>query len=326
MMRKRFFICCVLLIITIFFAALTANAQPPVKSLAIATGGTGGGYYPMGGAIAALITEKIAGLRATAEVTAASVENIRLLERDRAQLALINAVISYNYDANKKLSPAKYKGISSMMVAGYADVLPVVLKNSPVKKMADLKGKRIGIGAPGSGTEIINKLTLSGWGLFDLKTGKMQFEPAFLSFSECTTALKDRRIDAAMYYITGRPGPAITDLALTHDIRFIGMEENVIEKLVKKFPFILRTVYPKGLYKGVDYDTVLVQSIDMLTCRTALQEDLVYVITKVIAEGLPNLKKTSYHGFVDWELSGVVGKVFPLHPGVKKYYDEMKIK
>jgi len=280
----------------------------------------------MGGGIAALITEKIPGVRATAEVTAASVENIRLLERDRAQLALINVAIKYAYDEKKQLRPAKYEGISSLMMAGQADVLPVVLKGSPIKKMADLKGKRIGIGAPGSGTLIINLLTLTGWGLFDLETGKMEFDPAYLSFTECTTALKDRRIDAAMYYITGRPGPAIVDLALTHDIRFISMEEDVVDKIVKKFPFIMRTVYQKGLYKGVDYDTLIVAGADLLVCREALPADLVYNITKVIAEGLPNLRKTGFHGFKEWELTRAVDKIFPMHPGAKKYYDEMKIK
>lgn len=325
MITKRFFVSSICLIITIFLAALTANAQDVIR-LSLATGGTGGGYYPMGGGVAALIKEKIKGVEVTAEVTAASIENLRLLERNRCQLALVNAVIAYNYDEKKQLRPAKYEGVSSIMLAGYADTVTIVLKGSPITKMADLKGKRIGIGAPGSGSEIINKLTLTAWDLFNLETGETQFRPEYLSFAECTTALKDRRIDAAMYYITGRPGPAITDLALTHDIRIISFEEDIIAKLVKKFPFILRTVHQKGLYRGVDYDSVITQSLDLLVCRTALAGDLIYNITKVIAEGLPHLRKTGFHGFVDWDLTRVVAKVFPMHPGAVKYYDEMKIK
>lgn len=321
---KSLFICSVCLIMMIFLVGFTAYAQE--IHLAIATGGTGGGYYPMGGNAAALITEKIEGVSATAQVTAASLENIRLLQQNKCQLALVNGSIAYGYPKGSKiLQPMKYEGVSSIMSFGYADVVTVVLKSSPIKKMADLKGKRVGIGAPGSGTENINKCTLTGWGLYDLEAAEIEVVPAYLSYTECTTALKDRRIDAAMYFITGRPGAAITDLALTHDIRIISYEKEIVEKLVKKFTFMSPTIYPKGLYRGVDYDCLVIKSPDVFVCRTDLPEDLIYNITKVINEGLPYLRKTGYHGWKFAELDRSVAGVLPMHPGAKKYYDELNI-
>jgi TRAP transporter TAXI family solute receptor len=220
----------------------------------------------------------------------------------------------------------KHEGISTIMSLGTCDVLTITLKDSPIKKMTDLKGKRVGIGAPGSFSTIMNKLTISGWDLYDLKTGDIKINPEYLSFAEITTNLKDRRIDAGMYTITGRPGPAIVDLALTHDIRILNYEEEIVAKLEKLYPFGARTIYPKGLYRGVDYDVLVIEFQDILICRKQLPEDLMYKITKLIDENLPYLQKTGYHGFKYVKLTRKVEGMFPLHPGAKKYYDEKNIK
>ena len=321
---KKLFMCSICLIIVILLAGFTINAAD--IQLAIGTGGTGGGYYPMGGNVAALISEKLEGVTASAQVTAASLENIRLLQQNQVQLALVNGSIAYGYpEGSKMLQPMTYEGVSSIMSFGSADVVTVVLKDSPIKKMADLEGKRVGIGAPGSGTENINKCTLSGWDLYNLETGDMKIVPAYLSYTECTTALKDRRIDAAMYFITGRPGSAITDLSFTHDISIISYEKEGVEQLVIKFPFMTATIYEKGLYKGVDYDSLVIKAPDVFVCRSDLSEDLVYNITKVVHEGLPSLRQTGYSGWNAASLDRSVAGVVPMHPGAIKYYDELGV-
>ena len=225
---RRILFCSVLMVVLMFLTIFTAYAQD--RYFAIGTGGTGGGYYPMGGAIADLISRNIKGVKATAQVTAASMENAKLMQQDKCQFGLMDGGIAYGY-ADKKLQLVKYPGVSSIMCAGYADVITVVLKGSPIKKIADLKGKRIGFGAPGSATEVGNKLLLSAWGLFDLKTMEIQVTPEYLSFTEAAGALKDRRIQAAMFKISGRPAPSITDISVTHEIRILSYETEAIEKL-----------------------------------------------------------------------------------------------
>ena len=325
MNTKRFIIGFVSLAMIIFTVSAASPAYAMDVKLAIGTGGTGGGYYPMGGSVAAVITEKLKGVSASGQVTGASLENIKLIQKNNTQLGLMSAGVAYGYK-DKKLVRRQYEGVSSIMSAGSADVVIVALKGSPIKKAADLKGKRIGIGAPGSATEVINKLTLSALGLYDVKTNKAQFKPAYLSFAEMTAGLKDKRLDAAMYFITGRPGPAILDLAMVRDIKLIGFDKKTINKIEKMYPFLSLTEYPKGLYKGVDYGILTVKGVDVFGCRADLPEDLVYNITKAVNESLPNLRKTAHQGFKAWALDRSVGGIFPLHPGAKKYYDEMNIK
>jgi TRAP transporter TAXI family solute receptor len=262
---------------------------------------------------------------ASAQVTAASLENCKLLQKNDVQLALANAAIMYGY-VDKKLKPKKFPGISSIMSSGWGDIIAVTLKGSPIKSLGDLKGKRVGLGAPGSATEVVNKLILSAYGLYDIKTGKLGVKPAYLSFAEMSAGLKDGRLDAAMYFISGRPSSALVDLSTVRDIKLVGFDEATLSSLSKKFPFMVATDYPKGLYKGVDYEIKTILANDVLACRTDLPTDLVYQITKVIHQNLPELKRTGHHGFKMWSLTRSVGGVFPLHPGAKKYYDEIGIK
>jgi TRAP transporter TAXI family solute receptor len=310
-------------LVALFILCPTVNAAQ--TSIAIGTGGTGGGYYPMGGGIATLIAQKIDGVTASAQVTAASLENCKLLQKNDVQMALANAAIMYGY-VDKKLQPKEFPGISSIMSTGWGDIITVALKDSPIKSLNDLKGKRIGLGAPGSSTEVINKLILSAHGLYDLETGKLGIKPAYLSFAEMTAGLKDGRLDAAMYFVSGRPAPAVVDLSTVRDIKLIGFDEAALGRLAKKFPFMVATDYPKGLYKGVDYEMKTVLANDVLCCRTDLPTDLVYQITKVIHQNLPELQRTGFHGFKMWSLTRSVAGVFPLHPGAIKYYDEIGLK
>ena len=325
MNAKRLFVGLVSLIMTIFAVSAVSSVYAKDVKLSIGTGGTGGGYYPMGGSIAAVITEKIMGVSASGQVTGASLENIKLIQKNNTQLGLMSAGVAYGY-RDKQLVRREYEGVSSIMSAGSADVVIVTLKDSPIKKAADLKGKRVGIGSPGSATEVINKLALSALGLYDIKTNKAEFKPAYLSFAEMTSSLKDKRLDAAMYFITGRPGSAILDLAMVRDIKLIGFKEETIKKIEKMYPFLSRTDYQKGLYKGVDYEILTIKGVDVFACGADLPVDLVYNITKVVHESLPHLRKTAHHGFKAWGLDRSVGGIFPMHPGAKKYYDELNIK
>jgi hypothetical protein len=320
----RFSIKTIVLLFTLAMLCSTVHAEN--TSIAIGTGGTGGGYYPMGGAVATLIADKIAGVTASAQVTAASLENCRLIQKNDVQMALASAAIMYGY-VDKKLKPKEFPGISSVMSAGTADIMIVTLKSKDsINSLKDLKGKRVGLGAPGSATEVMNKLVLSGVGLFDLESGELGVKPAYLSFAEMTAGLKDGRLDAAMYFTSGRPASAIVDLSTVRDIKLLSIDEGSIMKLTKQYPFMVPTTHPKGVYKGVDYETRTVLANDVFACKSDLDTDLVYQITKVIHENLPQLGKTGHHGFKSWALTRSVSGVFPLHPGAKKYMDEKGVK
>ncbi len=312
------------LIISIFVVfAIAGPLYAGETKLAIGTGNTGGGYYPMGGTIANLISENIPGVTCSAQVTGASLENVKLIQKGKVALGLASAGIAYSYK-DKLLHKASFPGVSSIMLAGSADVVAVTIKNS-INSIMDLKGKKVGIGSPGSATEIINKLCLSAYGLYDMKTGKLGIKPAYLSYSEMAAGLKDGRLDAAMYVPSGMPNPAIMDVATFRDIKIISLGDKK-DKINELFPFLGKTFSKSSVYKGVDYDVETVKGGDIFMCSSDLPEDLVYNITKLIVENLPELSKTGFVGFKKWSLDRSVEGLFPLHPGAKKYYDEVGIK
>jgi TRAP transporter TAXI family solute receptor len=285
--------------------------------LAIATGGTGGGYYPMGGAIAEVLTSKLPDYTITAQVTGATFENYKLLEQNRCQLGMVTGASYYKY-VEGKLVKGEYPWVSSIMSLGYADICLVTLAGIPVNGWGDLKGKRVAVGSPGSAASVLTELIVPFYG-FTIK----DLKPAYISFAEATTALQDGRIDASVYFITGRPGSAIMDLSTVRSIKIIKMEEDKTASIHKKYPFIFPTVLPKGLYRGVDYDAHMMMCYDYFICRKDMSADLVYQIIKIINESLPTLQKTSYHGFKFCELTRAIETMFPLHAGADKYYKEI---
>jgi uncharacterized protein len=296
----------------------TPSSNDP-SQLIIATGGTGGTYYPLGGGMADHIS-KNAGVTATAQSTGASAENVRLLRDKQADIAFIqNDIAEY---AVKGLNMFEQDGkIEAFQALGalYDETIQIVVAaDSNINSVADLKGKRVSVGAPGSGTEMNAQQILEAYGL---KFEDTQLQR--LSFADSAKAIQDGQLDAA-FQTAGTPTAAITELAATKGVKIIPIDADKIDAIIAKYPFYVKTTIPGNTYQTVpgEINTVSVKS--MLVIRADLSEDLVYKVTKAIFENTDKLGHAKAKEIkVENALAGVS---VPVHPGAKKYFDEKGVK
>lgn len=289
------------------------------SQLIIATGGTGGTYYPLGGGMADHIT-KNAGITATAQATGASAENIRLLRDKKADIAFTqNDIAEY---AAKGTNMFEQDGkIEAFQALGalYDETIQIVVSaDSNIKSVADLKGKRVSVGAPGSGTEVNAQQIMEAYGL---KFEDTQLQR--LSFADSAKAIQDGQLDAA-FQTAGTPTAAITELAATTGVKIIPIEADKIDAIIAKYPFYVKTTVPANTYQTVPEEVTTVSVKSMLVVRADLSEDLVYKVTKAIFE---NTDKLGHAKAKEIKLESVLAGVsLPVHPGAKKFFDEKGVK
>ncbi|MGD8562361.1 MAG: TAXI family TRAP transporter solute-binding subunit, partial [Desulfarculaceae bacterium] len=211
MMRKKLWVTLAILAVTAFSLAGAVQAKPLIIS--IAAGGTGGTYYPMSAAIAEIISKEVKGVKnATAQVTGASFENVRLLQKGYCQFSTTNAASVYAAYHGEKPFKKKLDKIRTIAWGHGSDLHLITLKGSGVKSLNDIKGKRFSVGPPGSGAEIEVRRLLETNGL----TYK-DFKAEFLSFSGAVNALKDGRIDLGNVN-AGIPVASVMDLAIVKNV------------------------------------------------------------------------------------------------------------
>ena len=300
----------------------SATAQVKTR-ISIATGGTGGVYYPLGGGFAALISKHLAGIEATAEVTTASVDNMKLLHANRVAIAF--TLPDTAWDAYQ----GQLKGLSDKVAvrsiaALYSNYMHIVaLDGAGIKSVADLKGKRVSTGAPGSGTEIKGLRVLEAYGLSakDLRSQDR------LGVSESAGALKDRKIDAFLWD-GGLPTAAILDLGATPGIKIhLVPHGDAVAKMVAKYgPLYFVGSVPKNTYGGMESDVQVAAVTNLLAVHERMDETLAYQITKLLYEHTADLVAV-HQAAKDITLSsGVVGSPVPFHPGALRYYKEKGVK
>lgn len=315
-MKKRIFSALVAVLL-MGFSMLCPNASAESQRLSIATAGTTGVFYTYGGALASLISKYVPGVTATAESTGGSVENMRLLESREADIATIAADVVYQgYYGYKESKYFKNKIDVRALFNMYMEPLHIVtLANSDIHSIQDIKGKRVVVGSPGSGTEVKTRKVLSALGI----TYK-DFSPEFLSFAEGTEALKDGNADVAFLGVS-YPAPAVVNLAFTNPIRMISLDNDQISKIIKANPSFYKSVIPANTYKGVDQDTQTVAVQTVLVCRPDLPDELVYNIVNAVFEHKDELNMI-HSSFKQTTLQNATPTVVPVHPGAKKYYEE----
>ncbi|RNB83060.1 TAXI family TRAP transporter solute-binding subunit [Brevibacillus nitrificans] len=295
-----------------------AGSNDP-SQLIVATGGTGGTYYPLGGGMADHIT-KNAGITATAQATGASAENIRLLRDKKADIAFTQNDIA-EYAAKGTNMFEKDGKIEAFKALGalYDETIQIVVSSdSNIKSVADLKGKRVSVGAPGSGTEVNAQQILEAYGL---KFEDTQLQR--LSFADSAKAIQDGQLDAA-FQTAGTPTAAITELAATTGVKIIPIEADKIDAIIAKYPFYVKTTVPANTYQTVPEEVTTVSVKSMLVVRADLSEDLVYKITKAIFE---NTDKLGHAKAKEIKMDSVLAGVsLPVHPGAKKFFDEKGVK
>jgi TRAP transporter TAXI family solute receptor len=297
----------------------TEEPKPAEKQfVSIATGGTSGTYFPIGGAIAEILNTKGGGVfNASAQSTGASIENIGLINDGKVEIAMVqNDAAFYAYDGSGVYTE-KMPKVNGMCTLYNEPLQLVATSKSGIKSIADLKGKRVAVGAPGS----INPINVEQIiGLYGLTFNDIKTE--YVSFAESAAQLKDGQLDASFVF-AGYPTSAIIDVATQHDIVIVPLEDDKIEELTKKYPYYSKTMIPAGTYtlkEDKDINTITVRA--MLIVNADLQEDMVYNATKAIFDNLDILHR-SHSRAEDVTLeTSQEGMSVPLHPGAEKYFKE----
>jgi TRAP transporter TAXI family solute receptor len=320
-MNKKLTILVVVLLIsslTGVFAGGRSEEAAPTR-LAVATGGTAGVYFPLGGAFANIITERVDGVTANAESTGASVVNVNLLNNGEVDFALMqNDIAYYAFNGVEMFSdnPAltNLRGIAVL----YPEVVQIVVNaNAGIESVEDLRGRRVAVGAPGSGAEANARQILTAHGIsYD------DIRADFLSFAEAADALRDGNVDAA-FVTAGTPTAAVTDVSTTHNVRLLSIDSGIANALMAEYPFYDVVTIPAGTYNNQAEDVQTVTVLAMLSVRAGLSDDMVYNITKGLFENLNMFAAAHARGgnlSLDSALSGMP---LELHPGAARFYQEM---
>jgi TRAP transporter TAXI family solute receptor len=305
--------------------ALSGAASAQEKfSLSIATGGTGGVYYPLGGGLANVLSKYVPGMQATAEVTGGSVDNLKLIATGQPYIAF--SMADAGQDAYR--GEDKFKGqkvpLRTLMVLYPNRMHVVTIEGTGINKMADLKGKRVSTGSPGSATEVMAFRVMEAAGLDKDKDVTRER----LGVAESVNAIKDRKIDA-FFWVGGLPTAAVTDLANTPGIKIKMIDHSdAVEKMNKKYgQLYVHDVIPKSTYKGMDADNQIATVWNILVSSDKLSDQVAYDIVKTIFDHQPeliNVHKEAQN--FKLENQKYAASPIPFHPGAIKYFEQRGVK
>ncbi len=289
-------------------------------NIAIATGGTGGVYYPLGGGMANILTKYVPGAAATARVTGGSVDNLKLIGSKQSEVALV--MVDAALDALK--GEDKFKGnkveVRTLMVLYPNRMHVVTIDGRGIEKMSDLKGKRVSTGSPGSATEVMAFRVIEAAGLDKDKDMKRER----LGVAESTNAIKDGKIDA-YFWVGGLPTAGVTDLGATPGVKLKLVDHaDVVEKMNAKYGGIYSAgVIPAKTYPGQDKDNAISVVQNILVTNADMADKVAYDIVKTFIEHKPDL--VAVHGeAASIDLANQIPKNSPIpwHPGAVKYFKE----
>lgn len=282
--------------------------------LNIATGGTAGTYYPLGGALAELLNQNIKGMNASAQSTGASVANVNMLKDGSVDIAFIQNDIAY-YAANGK---EMFKDNKVENIRGIAALYPetvqfVTTADKGIKSIADLKGKKVAVGASGSGAEANARQILGAYGLtYD------DIDVQYLSFGEAADALKDGNVDVGVV-VAGFPTAAIQDLAANKSAALVNIDAEHVDKLMKQYPYFTKITVPKGTYPGQEEDVSTVAVKCVIVTTDKLSDDLGEQIVKAIYEHLDRMKAAHAVGKYITKDTALEGMSIKMNAGAEKY-------
>jgi TRAP transporter TAXI family solute receptor len=294
------------------------------QNISIATGGTGGVYYPLGGGVASVLSKYVPGMQATAEVTGGSVDNLKLVGSGKPYIAF--AMTDASQDALR--GEDKFKGakvpLKTLMVL-YPNRMHVVsIEGRGVAKMADLKGKRVSTGSPGSATEVMAFRVIEAAGLdkdHDMKRER-------LGVAESVNAIKDGKIDA-FFWVGGLPTASVTDLANTPGTKLKMIDHaEVVPAMNKKYGNLyVQDTIPKDTYKGMEADNKQATVMNILVAHENMDEKTAYYIVKTIFDRRDDVIAVHKEA-VNFKLENQKASATPIpfHPGALKYFAEKGVK
>lgn len=308
----------------IVFLALTvlAGTAAAQSQLSIATGGTGGVYFPTGGAYAEVINNHLEGYTATAEVTGASVENVGLIARGDSDIALALAdTVFQAYTGTGRFDgqegrPGRLANLRALGSAYPNAVHLVTLADSGIESLSDLSGRRVSVGAPGSGTEVSAQTILSANGMsYD------DIDEQLLNFNETADALRDGQIDAGFWSV-GPPTSSILSLAETRDIVIVPLsDEEVANAIAADATFAAYTI-PGGTYQGQDAPVTTIGTPNVIVVAAEMDEQLAYDFLAALYENIAEVIAVHPSANDTTPEFALSATPIPLHPGALRYYEE----
>ena len=308
-------------------AALAAGlvaASAQAQNLSIATGGTGGVYYPLGGGMAAALSKYVPGMQATAEVTGGSVANLQLINTGKPYIALTMADATLDaYKGQDKFS-GKPVPVRTLAVLYPNRMHVVTITASGVKKMADLKGKRVSTGSPGSATEVMAFRVIEAAGLDRDKDMTRER----LGVAESVNALKDRKIDA-FFWVGGLPTAAVTDLANSPGVTIQMIDHaDLVPAMNKKYGNLyVKDRIPMEIYRGMTVDNQQATVMNILVAHEKMDNLTAYNIVKTIFDKRDDLIRAHKEAEnIKLENQKTEASSVPWHPGAIKYFAEKGIK
>ncbi|MEO7337478.1 MAG: TAXI family TRAP transporter solute-binding subunit [Caldimonas sp.] len=304
-----------LVLATLLSIGIGARAADFINVL---TGGTSGVYYPMGVALSQVYGKAMPNAKASVQATKASAENLNLLQAGRGEIAFtlgdaLSDAWKGDADAGFATPLKKLRGVAGI----YPNYIQIVAsEESGIRTLADLKGKRISVGAPKSGTELNARAVLKAAGLSYKDFAKVEYLP----FGESVELMKNRRLDVTLQS-AGLGVSALRDLAASMKIVVVPVPADVVAKVGD--PAYLPAVIPAGTYEGQTQDAPSVAIQNFLVTHEGVSADEVYQMTKALWENLDSLAAAHAAGKSIKRESALKGMPLPLHPGAEKYYREV---
>jgi TRAP transporter TAXI family solute receptor len=303
-----------------------AQEKPKEYRINIATATTGGAYYPIGNTLAQIWSKNVPGVRAAAQATAGTPQNIELMMNGEAQVALGQNGISYY--AYTGTGTYEGKAVPSLrgMLALYPNIMHMIVRtNAGIKSTADLKGKRFVPGQVASATEINSREILAAYGLnYMPDQGEVNVNADFVGYNEAADLMKDGHTDATMI-AGGLPTAAVMDILASGAGTLISLEDEMIQKIVTDYPWYFPYTVPAGTYPNQDEDIQTVAVSNILLCPADLDEELVYNLVKAVYDYHDDMV-AGHQATKDTTLEqSMAGMIIPLHPGSVKYFEEQGV-
>jgi len=306
------------LVVASLVAAASGLAQ--AQNISIATGGTGGVYYPLGGGMAAVLSKYVSGMQATAEVTGGSVANLQLIGTGKPYLAMTMADAGLDALKGQDKFTGKPVPVRTLMVMYPNRMHVVTIEGTGITKMSDLKGKRVSTGSGGSATEVMAFRVIEAAGLD--KDRDMKRER--LGVAESVNAIKDRKIDA-FFWVGGLPTAGVTDLANTPGIKIRMIDHaDLVAKMNKKYGNLyVQDRIPKDTYRGMEVDNKQATVMNLLVANQSMDDKTAYNIVKAVFEHVDELIRVHKEA-ENFKLENQKASASPLpwHPGAVKYFAE----
>ena len=308
-------------------SAAPASSEAPASSAApaqklkvtLATGGTSGTYYAVGGAMQSVLNSKLTMSDLTVESTGASKANVNLITDGEAEMAILQSdVVSYAHTGTNTFAETGVED-SALWVAGLYNETVQIIATKDITDVSQLKGKTVCMGDVGSGTRVNAEQVLAAYGMTADDVNAVSG-----SFQDGVDGIKDGKVDAA-FTVAGAPTTAITDLATTNEFNMLSLTDEALSYIGENFPFLVQDNLPAGTYNGIDQETKCVAVQAALVASKDVSEDVVYELLKTMFDSKSDLEQAhAKFQFLDPEYA-VSGASVPLHPGAEKFYKEIGV-